>query len=120
MDRELAQVRRRMRGLKLKLRLVDVRRSARWVLDQFRFGNGVAERLAAAFVLAALFFLGFLGVSAATGQPTNMVLWIGGVALAASAVTSTVFVLGPKDKKLSGQRTEIAESLNEQAVRAAE
>ena len=120
MDRELAQVRRHVRTLTIKLRLIDMRRSARWVLDQFRFGDGVVERLAAAFVLAALFFLGFLGVSAATGQPTNMVLAIGGLALGAAAVTSTAFVLGPSDNKLGERRAALVKELDDESLRAAE
>lgn len=138
MDRKLALIRRRIWTLAFQLKIIRMRRSARWVLDQFQFGSGTAERLAAGLVLAAVFFLGLLGVGALAGWPLPTALLLGGVALGSALITSAVLVLGPSDEELVcthanatedlaearaiavNLREQIAERKAEEAARAAE
>lgn len=118
--KEFAQARSRVRQLLLRLRLIDMKRSARWVLDQSRFGSGAFERLIAATILAVLFFFGILGASVATGSATETALILGGVALGTAVVTSTVLVLGPSDDGLVKLRNTVVDELDTESVRAAE
>lgn len=111
MDRSVALARSRVRTLSRRLRLLDMRRSARWVLDQFRFGTGSAERLAAATVLAVLLVLAVLGAAAALRLPAPFVLAVGGVVLLTAVVTSGVLVLTPPDGELAGRREELVKQL---------
>lgn len=120
MGRELVDARRRFRKVSLRLKIIDLRRSARWVLDRFQFGSGVAERLIAALIFAAIFFLGLLGVAATVGLPTSTGLILGGLALGTALVTSTVLVLGPADNNLIQERIALVEELDREAVRMAE
>lgn len=120
MDHELAQARGRIHNLSTRLKIIDMRRAARWVLDQFRFGSGGAERLAAALVLGAVFFLGLLGATAASRMPTGIVFSVSGLALGTVVLTSAALVLGPSDTDLVRHRAEAVEALDAERVRAAE
>ncbi|QDU22102.1 C1 domain-containing protein [Urbifossiella limnaea] len=98
-----AALRGDVRRLNTRLYLLTVRQGARRFLDLFRFGDGAAERLAAAAVVGAVFFLVIIGVSMATGAPIGYGLGIGGAALLVAWGTSAVFVFGPADNVIAAR-----------------
>src|SRR5262245_45413458 len=113
MDREIYLFRRRIRKLSFHLRILEMRRSARWMLDRFGFGNGRLTRFAAALVVAAVFFLAILGASAFAGWQSRAAFGIGASALATAFVIGTFLILGPADAALESERAEIRTELED-------
>lgn len=96
-----SELRSSLRRHSVQLYFLTVRQGARRFLDLFRFGEGKAERLAAAVVLGSLFFLVIFAVGMAGKAPLGYGLGIAGGALVVAWVTSAAFVLGPPDDALA-------------------
>jgi hypothetical protein len=110
---EVQDIRREIRRLSFRHYFLVYRLAARRVLDLFRFGNGTAERLAAAMVIGALFFLVILLVSILTAAPVALGLGIGATALLVAWATSAVFVFGNPDDVVAQEIDQTRDLLEE-------
>ena len=90
--------------LGLRLQWINAQIVARSLLDRMQFGSDTLSRITAAFVPAAVFFVGILGVAIAADIPTVMTLFFGGVAMATVVVASAVLVAGRADETLHTDR----------------
>lgn len=89
-----------IRSHSARLYFMSIRQGARRVLDFLRFGDGTAERLAAAAVLGSLLVLVVLAVSIASAVPITYGLGVAGGVLVVAWATSAFFVFGLSDERL--------------------
>jgi hypothetical protein len=116
---EAAELSQAIRRLSFRYYFLVYRQAARRVLDLFHLGQGVGERLAAAMVIGALFFLVILLVSFLSKAGLEVALGIGGTALFVAWGTSAVFVFGPSDDALTQEIEQTRTTLEERRLDAA-
>lgn len=113
MDPELASARSDVRRMTFRLYFLTLRQGARRFLDLFRFGNGTAERLAAAAVIGGLFFLVIILVAILAGTPIGAGIGIATAALLVAWGTSAVFVFGGSDEQIEAEIPRLRDDLDE-------
>jgi hypothetical protein len=97
-----------VRRLSWRLRLVQLRQSARQAYDLMHLGQGTVERLCAALLLAAAFFLvGFVVAILVARIGPAYALALAGGALVVVFLPGALLVLGPSDEELEGRRGEL-------------
>lgn len=115
---ELAEVRNEIWRLTFRTYFLSYRQAARQVLDLFRFGHGRLERLAAAMVIGAFFFLVIIAISLPSGVSASVGLGIGAAALLIAWATSAVFVFGKPDEQAAQELDRTRERLEQRRFEA--
>ncbi len=110
---EFDEIHKDIRRLSFRLHFLVYRQAARRVLDLFRFGNGTVERLTAAMVIGALFFLVIILVSLFTSVPISVGLSFSATALVVAWATSAIFVFGKADEDVAEEIDQTRDQLEE-------
>ncbi len=105
-----------LRSLNRRRKFLSMRLAGRKLTDLLHFGNGPVERIGAAFVLAAAFFVPIMigtilfSVPAGTGAAFALCAFVG------AAVTLMGFIIGPSDEKVHETKDELDSEIARERV----
>jgi outer membrane murein-binding lipoprotein Lpp len=97
----------------VRLWWLNTSEAARTTVDLLHFGSEKAERMAAALVVAALFFLAYLAVAVVSGVGPSVGAGVGGAAFVVALVVSGALILPLADAELNARREKAAERVAE-------